>query len=66
MNTSVPGFEQQEQQQQQGQQGQQQQGEQEQQPMNPRSRDWVEGKVFLGGLNLQTAKETVMEYCQQW
>ena len=26
----------------------------------------ISGKCFLGGLNLDTAKEAVIEYCQQW
>lgn len=26
----------------------------------------VEGKVFLGGLDLNSSRESVSEYCQQW
>lgn len=26
----------------------------------------ISGKCFLGGLNLDTTKEAVTEYCQQW
>ena len=28
--------------------------------------DFVEGKLFVGGLDTQTTKETLVEYCQQW
>ena len=28
--------------------------------------DFVEGKLFLGGLDTQTTKETLVEYCTQW
>jgi hypothetical protein len=28
--------------------------------------DFVEGKLFLGGLDTQTSKETLVEYCTQW
>ncbi len=44
----------------------QQQQQQQQQQRQPVNRDAVEGKVFIGGLSLQTSKETVSDYCQQW
>lgn len=28
--------------------------------------DFVEGKLFLGGLDTQTTKETLVDYCTQW
>lgn len=28
--------------------------------------DFVEGKLFLGGLDTQTTKETLVNYCTQW
>ena len=28
--------------------------------------DFVEGKLFLGGLPGQTTKASLLEYCQQW
>jgi len=32
----------------------------------PGNHDFVEGKLFLGGLDTQTSKETLVEYCTQW
>lgn len=28
--------------------------------------DFVEGKLFLGGLDTNTTKDILVEYCQQW
>ena len=35
-------------------------------PRQRMDQEFVEGKLFLGGLDNATTKETLLEYCQQW